>query len=156
VSAVPIEFDVARVTDHAEVVRATALCKSIDGRAVLDEVYLRIPAGSFVALLGANGAGKSTLLKVLATLSPPTSGRLELFGRPATATGRGAEQMRRSIGLIGHQSMLYRDLSARERTSSSSADSTACPTRAGGPNGCSTPSGCSTAPTTRSAATAGA
>jgi heme exporter protein A len=114
VSAVPIEFDVARVTDHAEVVRATALCKSIDGRAVLDEVYLRIPAGSFVALLGANGAGKSTLLKVLATLSPPTSGRLELFGRRATATGRGAEQMRRSIGLIGHQSMLYRDLSARE------------------------------------------
>lgn len=113
-AVVPIEFDIARLTDRAEVVRATALCKSIDGRPVLDDVHLSIPAGSFVALLGANGAGKSTLLKVLATLVPPTSGHLELFGRPAAATGRGAEQVRRSIGLIGHQSMLFRDLSARE------------------------------------------
>jgi heme exporter protein A len=64
-----------------------------------------------VALLGANGAGKSTLLKILATLMPPSEGLIELFGEPLT---RNAVEARRRIGLIGHQPMLYRDLSAHE------------------------------------------
>jgi heme exporter protein A len=95
-----------------EVVGATALGKRIDERAVLDGIDLCVPEGPFVALLGANGAGKSTLLKVLATLTPPSSGQLQLFGSPAT--GRGAAAARARIGMIAHQSMLYRDLSARE------------------------------------------
>jgi heme exporter protein A len=68
-------------------------------------------AGQYVALLGANGAGKSTLLKILATLIPPSSGQLLLFG---DAVGHDGWAARRRIGLIGHQSMLYRDLSAFE------------------------------------------
>jgi ATP-binding cassette subfamily B protein len=45
-------------------------------RLVLDDVDLRLPAGSVVAIVGENGAGKSTLLKLLAKMYAPTSGRI--------------------------------------------------------------------------------
>ena len=87
------------------------LSKSIDGRPILRSVTLTIDDGQFLAVLGANGTGKSTLLKILSTLMPPSGGELRLFGQRATGASVG---LRRSIGLIGHQSMLYRDLSAAE------------------------------------------
>jgi len=93
------------------VVQALDLTKWIDGRPILRNINLDIPAGRFVVILGANGAGKSTLLKVLATLTRPTSGELRLFGRPASAD---AARLRARIGIISHQSMLYRELSARD------------------------------------------
>ncbi len=93
-------------------VRANGLCKSIDERPILKGIDLEVGRGRFIALLGANGAGKSTLLKLLATLTTPTSGRLELFGMEARGTA--AVKVRAKIGLIGHQTMLYHDLSARE------------------------------------------
>jgi heme exporter protein A len=92
-------------------IRAQDLCKSIDTRSILQHVDLDVRAGEYVAVLGANGAGKSTLLKILATLSPATRGDLQLFGRPVNSDSR---DLRARIGLIGHQSMLYRDLTARE------------------------------------------
>jgi heme ABC exporter ATP-binding subunit CcmA len=92
-------------------VRVRNLSKELDGRVVLRGIDLAIEAGEFVGLLGANGAGKSTLLRIMATLIPPTDGSIELFGQPLT---RNAVALRARIGLIGHQSMLYRDLSARE------------------------------------------
>ena len=92
-------------------VAAKDLSKSIDERPILHRLNLQILPGEFVALLGANGAGKSTLLKVLATLTPQTAGELLLFGQSAT---REMIRVRGRIGLIGHQSMLYRDLSAWE------------------------------------------
>jgi ATP-binding cassette, subfamily B, bacterial len=45
-------------------------------RLVLDDVTLRLPAGSVVAVVGENGAGKSTLVKLLARMYSPTSGRI--------------------------------------------------------------------------------
>ena len=114
-SAVPVQLDSAAPKAAPlvpEAVGAWALCKRIDERAVLDGIDLQVRRGQFVALIGANGAGKSTLLQVLATLTPPTSGELKLFGK--AATGRDAQAARGRIGMIAHQSMLYRDLSARE------------------------------------------
>jgi ABC-type multidrug transport system ATPase subunit len=93
-------------------VRAVGLSKWIDERVILSGLDVGIASGQFVALLGANGAGKSTLLKILSTLMAPSGGTLELFGRPAVP--RNATPLRARIGLVGHQSMLYRDLSARE------------------------------------------
>ena len=101
----------APVAAPTAAVELIGLGKSIDDRVILREITLSIPAGQFVALLGANGTGKSTLLKVISTLIPPSSGELKLFGKKAMAT---SVELRRRIGLIGHQSMLYRDLSARE------------------------------------------
>ncbi|MFL6080816.1 MAG: ABC transporter ATP-binding protein, partial [Ornithinibacter sp.] len=49
-------------------------------RLVLDDVSLRLPAGSVVAVVGENGAGKTTLVKLLARLYGPDSGRIEVDG----------------------------------------------------------------------------
>src|SRR5690348_18301971 len=68
----------------------------------LDDVTFTLPAGHTLALFGPNGAGKTTLLKVLAGLIRPRSGRAGVEG------GRGA------IGWIGHQSLLYGQLTVRE------------------------------------------
>ena len=95
-------------------VRVAGLGVTIEDRAILRHVELTIPAGQFIALLGANGAGKSTLLKVLSTLLPSSSGTLELFGMNLKSSGGSGVAIRRRIGLIGHQSMLYHDLSALE------------------------------------------
>ena len=103
----------ARAKETAAVlpVKAELLGKTIEDRPILHGISLEIPAGQYIALLGANGAGKSTLLKILSTLIPPTSGTLTLFGQPAKSQSSG---IRARIGLIGHQSMLYHDLSALE------------------------------------------
>ena len=95
----------------APAVELLDLSKSIDERPILRNLALTIEPGQFLAVLGANGTGKSTLLKLLSTLMPPSSGQLRLFGQKATAA---SVTLRRRIGLIGHQSMLYRDLSAAE------------------------------------------
>lgn len=50
--------------------------------AILDKISVTIPAGSFVAIVGASGAGKTTLMRVLLGLLPPTSGRVVVDGVP--------------------------------------------------------------------------
>jgi heme exporter protein A len=112
VSAVAIPSLMQKVaTGAAAPVSAVGLCKAIDGRPILQDVNFEVGTGEFVAVLGANGAGKSTLLKIIATLTGKTGGELRLFGRVVT---RDSAALRARIGLMGHQSMLYRDLTARE------------------------------------------
>ena len=96
---------------RADAVTVRALVKTIDDRPVLRGFDLSIREGEYVGILGANGAGKSTLLKLLATLIRPNGGELSLFGE---ATSKDAAALRRHIGVIDHQSLLYRDLTALE------------------------------------------
>lgn len=72
------------------------------GVPALDDVSFTLPAGHTLALFGPNGAGKTTLLKVLAGLIKPNRGRA------------GVEGGRAAIGWIGHQSLLYGQLTVRE------------------------------------------
>jgi heme exporter protein A len=80
-------------------------------REALAVVSLSLAEGETLVVLGANGAGKTTLLRVLATLLRPHAGEVrvlehELPGEAWAVRGR--------IGLLGHEPLLYRELSARE------------------------------------------
>ena len=80
-------------------------------RAVLRDVSIELPAGETLAVLGPNGAGKTTLLRILATLLRPTAGAVSVLGAPLP---RYALRARGRIGYLGHQPLLYRDLTVRE------------------------------------------
>jgi len=78
---------------------------------VLRHVDLDIPAGSFVALMGANGAGKTTLLRMAAGLATPTKGQVTLADVDLRSAGPG---LRRMIGFVSHDGLLYGDLTGRQ------------------------------------------
>jgi heme exporter protein A len=80
-------------------------------RPVLRGVTIDVAHGETLAVLGPNGAGKTTLLRVLATLLRPTAGVVEVLGAPVPAQ---AWRARGRIGYLGHEALLYRDLSVRE------------------------------------------
>lgn len=65
---------------------------------------MRLRLGETVSVFGANGAGKSSLVRTIAGLIRPTVGRVVRSGL------NGAER----LGLVGHQTMLYGELSVRE------------------------------------------
>jgi len=85
--------------------------KSYGHGLALDDVSVDLPDGQCLALLGPNGAGKTTLLRVVATLLRPTAGRIEIAGIDAR---READRARPLIGMVGHGSRLYEDLTAME------------------------------------------
>ena len=73
-----------------------------------------MPWGQTLSLVGANGSGKTTLLKILATLSKPDSGQIVVAGlRP----DRSGAALRKRIGVVTHDPLLYDDLTGRENLS---------------------------------------
>ena len=74
-------------------------------------VTLTFRAGEVCSVEGPNGAGKSTLLLVLATLVKPTAGAVR-YGDYKLPDDR--EDIRGAIGLVGHEAMVYPDLTVRE------------------------------------------
>jgi heme exporter protein A len=84
------------------VIRARGLEKRYGDKRVLRGVDLDVPRGGFVLVTGPNGSGKTTLLRLVAGLLAPTRGELEV------AVDRG------SLGFLGHEPLVYRDLTALE------------------------------------------
>jgi len=80
-------------------------------RTALDGVGLELARGQTLLVLGPNGAGKTTLLRILATLLRPSGGEVRAFG---CALPDEAWRLRGRIGFLGHEPLLYRDLSGRE------------------------------------------
>ena len=80
-------------------------------RVALREVSFTLPQGATVAVFGANGAGKTTLLRILAGLLRPHAGSAHVLGAELPCE---AWRARGRIGLLGHDPMLYRDLTVRE------------------------------------------
>jgi len=78
---------------------------------IIEDISLELAGGQCLALLGPNGAGKTTLLRIVATLLRPTSGRLSIGEIDAL---REPERARALIGVVGHGSYVYADLTALE------------------------------------------
>jgi heme exporter protein A len=78
---------------------------------VLRDVALVLRDGETLAVLGPNGAGKTTLLRVLATLLRPTAGDVSVLG---CSLPRESWRARGRIGYLGHEPLLYRDLTGME------------------------------------------
>jgi zinc transport system ATP-binding protein len=70
------------LSDPTTVVRVRDGAVAIGGRPILRGIDLEIPAGEFVAVMGANGSGKSTLVRSMTGLQELTRGSVELFGEP--------------------------------------------------------------------------
>lgn len=87
------------------------LVKAFGLQAALRGVDLDVTEGEFLTVLGPNGAGKTTLLRILATLSKPTAGELRI-GKYDLNKAR--PQVRKLIGLVSHQTLLYPHLSAED------------------------------------------
>ena len=100
-----------REGDQAQAVEVEGLVRRYGERAALDGVTFALPGGMTLGLFGPNGAGKSTLLRVLATLLRPHEGSVRVFGAPLP---REAWKVRSQVGYLGHEPLLYRDLSGRE------------------------------------------
>jgi heme exporter protein A len=92
-------------------IELTGLTRRYGDREALDGVTLRLPAGATLVVFGPNGAGKTTLLRVLATLLRPHAGSARVFGHALPDAGWA---VRGRVGFLGHSSLLYRDLTARE------------------------------------------
>ncbi|HWH94762.1 MAG TPA: ABC transporter ATP-binding protein [Baekduia sp.] len=87
------------------------LTRRYGDREALADVSLTLPAGATLVVFGPNGAGKTTLLRVLATLLRPHAGVARVLGHELPGAGWA---VRGRVGLLGHASLLYRDLTARE------------------------------------------
>ena len=89
---------------------ARGLRRSFGRATVLHDLDLELAPGEALAVAGPNGAGKTTLLRLLAGLLRPTSGEVMILGRPL----RDGPDVRRAVGFLSHQSLLYDDLTLQE------------------------------------------
>jgi heme exporter protein A len=84
------------------VIRAAGLEKDYGEKRVLRGLDFELERGGFLVVTGANGSGKTTLLRLCAGLAIPTGGTLEV------------EPERGAIGFLGHEPLVYRELTALE------------------------------------------
>ena len=98
-------------TNADAVITVRGLSKRFGLKTVLRALNFDVARGEFVALMGPNGAGKTTFLRILASLSRPTHGEVQVAGHrlPQEAVG-----VRRRLGVVSHQPLLYGDLTAAE------------------------------------------
>ena len=87
------------------------LIKRFGPKTILRGLNFEVKSGEFVALLGPNGAGKTTFLRVLASLSTPSMGEVSISGYRLPQQ---SAAVRRRLGVVLHQPLLYGDLTAEE------------------------------------------
>jgi heme exporter protein A len=93
------------------VIELAGLVRRYGEREALSDVSLTLQTGETLVVFGPNGAGKTTLLRVLSTLLRPHSGEVRVLG---SSLPDQAWAVRGRVGLLGHEPLLYRELTARE------------------------------------------
>ena len=83
------------------------------GRQLLD-VSFELPAGKMLALYGPSGAGKTTLLRMLAGLTDPGKGRIDVFGETWYGPGINLPPQARSVGMVFQDYALFPHMTVRE------------------------------------------
>ena len=98
--------------DHGEcAIRLKGVTKSFGRTPVLRGIDLDVPTGQVLSLLGPNGSGKTTLINILATLTKADAGHVHVGGVALEGNG---SRIRRLIGVVTHDPLLYDELTARE------------------------------------------
>lgn len=87
------------------------ICKSYGRKKVLQDLSLKVPAGSIYGLIGPNGAGKSTLMKILISISRPKQGDAFLLGRSIKEKNG---SIRTRVGYVPDVPVLYPSFSIGE------------------------------------------
>ncbi len=90
------------------IVQTRGLTKCYGRQPSVNNIDLKVPAGSIYGLLGPNGAGKSTTLKLLTGLVRPDAGEIEIFGEPWQ------RRHLQRIGALIEEPALYGNLTAEE------------------------------------------
>ena len=88
------------------------LCKSYDGRTILEPISFYLPSGYCLGIIGANGAGKSTLLRLIAQLEKTDSGNIYLNGKSILGN---RQFLRKHVGYVPQQNDLMEDLTVRQQ-----------------------------------------
>jgi len=76
-------------------------------------MFLTVPSGECLALLGHNGAGKTTLVNMLTGLFPPTSGDAIIFGHSLRGQN-GMDRIRTLLGVCPQHDILFPELTAKQ------------------------------------------
>jgi len=93
------------------VIELRGLKRDYGERTALDGVTLKVEPGQTLIVFGPNGAGKTTLLRILATLLRPHAGSVSVLGCELPDE---AWRARGLVGLLGHEPLLYRELTPQE------------------------------------------
>lgn len=92
-----------------EVIQTKALCKTYGKKRAVDNLTMTVHEGDIYGFIGKNGAGKSTALKMMCSLAAPTSGEIELFGKPVSDS-----TARKRTGILIENPGIYPNLGATE------------------------------------------
>ena len=92
-------------------IRARGLTKAFGARTAVAGIDFDVRDGEFFGFLGPNGAGKTTTMRMIAGVSPRTSGTLEIFGEDPDLHG---SEIRAQIGVVHQQETLDMELTVRE------------------------------------------
>ncbi len=92
-------------------IRTQGLTRRFGALTAVEDVTFSVAQGQFFGFLGPNGAGKSTTIKMLTGLLEPSSGTMEILGRPFSA---GAIDLKRQIGVVPEGMALMGRLTAPE------------------------------------------
>ena len=98
-------------SEPTALIRAQGLTMVFGARSAVAGIDFEVRDGEFFGFLGPNGAGKTTTMRMIAGVSPRTSGTLEIFGQDPDLHG---SEIRGQIGVVHQQETLDMELTVRE------------------------------------------